>query len=294
MNKNNPLLQEALGYAKRGWYVFPTREVPSEPFMKDGKMTINKVKSPYTPLGFLNSSIDYNEICNWWKRYPNAGIGIDCGKSNLIVLDLDVRKGKDGFTSFSKLKISDDGALHAITPSGGLHIIYSGQSNSHADVENGLDVRSKGAYIVAPPSWITEDDGSITKYSKVDDWSRTPVSAPDNLDELIDELRGYNRKDVAHNPNRNTNESPESLLNRVSVAIYKLPSFFYDDYFKWITVGMALKNDLGDRAFSLWDEWSQQSDKYDGKRIRSKWDTFKPSNVTVATIFYNAKVYSNE
>ena len=294
MNKNNPLLQEALGYAKRGWYVFPTREVPSEPFMKDGVMTINKVKSPYISGGFLNSSTDYNEISYWWKRYPNAGIGIDCGKSNLIVLDLDVRKGKDGFTSFSKLNISDEGALHAITPSGGLHIIYSGQSNSHVDVENGLDVRSKGAYIVAPPSWITEDDGSITKYSKVDDWSRTPVSAPDNLDELIDELRGYNRKDVAHNPNRNTNESPESLLKRVSVAIYKLPSFFYDDYFKWITVGMALKNDLGDRAFSLWDEWSQQSDKYNGKRIHSKWDTFKPSNVTVATIFYNAKVYSNE
>lgn len=294
MTTNNPLFNEALWYAQeKEWFIFPTREVPSEPFMKDGKLTVNKVKSPYTEFGFKDSSREENKIKYWWDRYPNAGIGIDCGKSKLVVLDLDVRKGKDGFGSFLKLGISDEGALHSQTPSGGLHIIFRGENRSHADVVNGMDVRSKGTYIVAPPSWITEDDGSITRYLRLDDWSRTPAQAPSNLDEKIDLLRGHVRADVKKNSNRNLKETPESLVKRVRIAMYKLPPMFYDDYFRWVEVGLALKYDLGDAGFPLWDEWSQQSSKYNATSIRSKWDRLEPSTITVASIFYNAKIYSN-
>ena len=292
-SKNNPLLIEALGYAERGWAVFPTREIPSEPFLYKGKMVTRPVKSPYTKDGFRNSSFNEHKIVKWWERYPNAGIGIDCGRSGLVALDLDVRKEKDGYNSFLKLGVSTEGALQSLTPSGGLHIIYTGQTGTHADVVNGLDVRSTGAYFVAPPSWILEKDGSKGFYKKLGDWSKTPVSAPTDLEERVNKLRGFVKQDIKKNTNRKYDDNPDKLEKRLIVALEKLPSMFYDDYFKWVSVGMALKDGLGERGFYLWDSWSQKSSKYDNSTMRDKWETFKASNITVASIFYNAKAYKD-
>ena len=60
----------------------------------------------------------------------------------------------------------------------------------------------------------------------------------------------------------------------------------------WLQVGMALKLELGDAGFPIWDEWSKQSAKYPGQREMSyQWSTFKPvaNPVTVGTIFHHAK-----
>lgn len=293
MSTNNPLLHEALGYANRGWYVFPTREVPSEPFSYKGDVVIRPVKSPYIKGGFNSSSIDEGQIREWWGKFPCAGIGIDCGKSGLLVLDLDVRDGKDGYNSFMSLGISSEGALQSLTPSGGLHIIFTGKSSSHADVKSVMDVRSTGAYFIAPPSWIIEKDGSRTEYKKLGNWNKIPMLAPTDLEERINKLRGFVKKDIAKNSNRDYNEDPDKLAERVKMALWKLPPMFYDDYFKWVSTGMALKNDLGDAGFVLWDEWSKQSTKYKGSAMSEKWESFQASSVTVASIFYNAKAYKN-
>ena len=61
----NILLQKAIEYTERGWYVFPTREVPSEPFLVHGKEKVLKVKSPYTGNGFKESTLDKKTIERW-------------------------------------------------------------------------------------------------------------------------------------------------------------------------------------------------------------------------------------
>jgi len=100
----NILLQSALKYAKRGWHVFPTREKDSKPFINDkGKEIIIPMKAPYVKSGFKSCTTDESTIKEWWKKYPEAGIGISCGHSGIVVVDIDIRDGKKGFDSFASL-----------------------------------------------------------------------------------------------------------------------------------------------------------------------------------------------
>lgn len=39
----------------------------------------------------------------------------------------------------------------------------------------------------------------------------------------------------------------------------------------WLRIGMAIKSELGDEGFDLWDEWSQQDESYNAKDARDVW-----------------------
>jgi putative DNA primase/helicase len=57
----------------------------------------------------------------------------------------------------------------------------------------------------------------------------------------------------------------------------------------WLRVGMALKSELGEEGFPLFDEWSQADESYDAKKIRCEWRSFKENGkVTVGTLFHEA------
>ena len=63
------------------------------------------------------------------------------------------------------------------------------------------------------------------------------------------------------------------------------PDMDYDD---WIHIGMALKG-MG-VSFDVWDEWSQDGDKYDESKIRKVWDAFSiRSSFSFGTVHYYAK-----
>ena len=52
---------------------------------------------------------------------------------------------------------------------------------------------------------------------------------------------------------------------------------------------MALKDELGERGYPLWDAWSATSTKYAGAgETRKKWDSFRGSGVHIETLFWNA------
>ncbi len=283
----NILLEKAIEYARRGWYVFPAREKPSKPFVNEkGKTIVIPTKAPYNKGGFKMATLDIQQIKDWWSKYPEACIGIYCGKSNITVLDIDVRDGKKGFDSFASMGVSDQGALHSITASGGLHVVYKGTMNSHANVKAGVDIRSEGAYFIVPPSYIYED-GVKKEYKMADDWNREPANLPKDLEEKFDWLRGKEKKQNSNN-SKKYNESPDKTLKRVAVALDKIPQWVCEDYFSWVNVGLALKT-LGDAGFVLWDKWSQKSSKYDRDALEYRWERFNPSEITIATIFHYAK-----
>ena len=57
----------------------------------------------------------------------------------------------------------------------------------------------------------------------------------------------------------------------------------------WIRVGMALKSYLGDAGYSLFDNWSQTADNYQGHAARSVWRSFRGSGVGIGSLVHLAK-----
>ena len=52
----------------------------------------------------------------------------------------------------------------------------------------------------------------------------------------------------------------------------------------WISVGMALKSELGDDAYSIYDNWSQSASNYQARSVRDVWKSFKRRGITFATV----------
>ena len=166
------LRQAALGYAAQGWKVFPCRA---------------GAKTPMTEHGVKDATSDPAQIQRWWTQTPNANIGLACGSSGLVVVDVDGRHG--GFQSWAALKARhgiDDATLTSLTGGGGWHLIY--QAPGDLDARNsagllgpGLDVRANGGYIVVPPS--LHPSGS--RYA----WDAdrpVPIPLPDSLRRLLE------------------------------------------------------------------------------------------------------------
>ncbi|MDE3039859.1 MAG: bifunctional DNA primase/polymerase [Nitrospirota bacterium] len=135
------LVKQALTHAARGWRVLPL----------EGKIPILK-KWPTL------ATTDPDTIRTWWTQRPTANVGIATGEqSGLLVLDVDPANG--GEDTLSALE-AQYGALpqtvEVITGTGGRHYYFqhSGGAirNSAGKLGPGLDVRSEGGQVVAPPS----------------------------------------------------------------------------------------------------------------------------------------------
>lgn len=143
----NKCLQAALRYAEQyGWAVFPVS---------------HKTKKPLTPHGCRDAKKTPGAIKAWWKRWPDASIGIATGSaSNLIVIDEDIDedKGLDGYhevSDWERLNSPLPDTVRAITGRGGSHLYfhYTGDDiHNRAGILDGVDVRGEGGYVVAPPS----------------------------------------------------------------------------------------------------------------------------------------------
>jgi putative DNA primase/helicase len=58
----------------------------------------------------------------------------------------------------------------------------------------------------------------------------------------------------------------------------------------WLRMGMAIKSEIGDTGFDLWEEWSQQADSFNAKDARDVWKSIRAGGkVTLGTLFHDAK-----
>lgn len=58
----------------------------------------------------------------------------------------------------------------------------------------------------------------------------------------------------------------------------------------WVRMGMALKSALGESAFDIWNEWSQQADSYDQSDAKDVWKSICPDGgISAGTLFHEAK-----
>jgi Bifunctional DNA primase/polymerase, N-terminal len=137
-------LDQALTYAARGWPVFPCQA---------GQ------KIPATAHGHLDATTDPGQITAWFGRHPDWNLAIATGAPGPDVLDVDdhgpAGNGYAAFARLSKASLLDGAARFVRTPHSGLHAYFTGtgQRNGHLPAHH-LDFRSRGGYVVAPPSRV--------------------------------------------------------------------------------------------------------------------------------------------
>ncbi|MDQ3785195.1 MAG: bifunctional DNA primase/polymerase [Actinomycetota bacterium] len=156
-------LSAALGYAHRGWRVFPLQGIA------DGACTCKRDecsspgKHPLVRRGLYEGTTDTTKIQSWWHRWPHANIGIATGPdSGLIVIDVDLPKAEASLQRLEELRQQLTPTLTARTGGGGLHLYFrhpertlpntTGRLPGLEEALPGIDVRAEGGYVVAPPS----------------------------------------------------------------------------------------------------------------------------------------------
>ena len=153
-----PHLDDALGYAARGWQVFPLHS-PLDGQCSCGKLDCQSpAKHPRTPNGLLDATTDVDTIANWWDTWPESNIGIRTGEvSGIVVVDIDAAKG--GLESWEELQDLHGrvDALTCHTGGGGLHLYFQAPpttllKSGAGEIALGVDTRAEGGYVVAPPS----------------------------------------------------------------------------------------------------------------------------------------------
>lgn len=172
------LCESALQLSKLGWYVFPC--VAGE-------------KRPLTKNGFKDATRDPKTIRAWWDKHPLANIGVDCGRSKLAVVDLDIKNGADGPGEWAALNIDDSAALEQETPSGGIHKIWStpdGIKSTAGKLGPGIDTRGEGGYIVVAPSCTPE--GSYVWEASSHPQDQAPGTLPVELADLL-KMNGHHK-----------------------------------------------------------------------------------------------------
>jgi len=171
------LMSSALSLAARGWHVFPCVPGEKRPALR-GSWQDHSTAGPA-------------RIRAWWSQAA-YNIGIACGPSGLVVIDLDVPHGIGEIScAEGRRAVSGADVLAALcdqhrrpypvptyavgTPSGGCHLYYaapgSAVRNSAGRLGPHIDVRADGGYVIGDGSRIGE-----RAYTARDE--RTPVQLP--------------------------------------------------------------------------------------------------------------------
>ena len=86
---------------------------------------------------------------------------------------------------------------------------------------------------------------------------------------------------------QNTGTLPE--LNEQDI-VDALQFINADDRDTWLRMAMAVKSELGDAGFEIWDGWSRQSPQYSERDARHVWKSCKGhGKVTIGTLLYDAQ-----
>ncbi|MEU2086770.1 bifunctional DNA primase/polymerase [Streptomyces albus] len=176
------LLASALRYAEHGMYVHPLRVGAKEPLW--GRWEERATRDPEL-------------IRHTWSRAP-FNIGVACGRSRLVAVDLDVPHANetsgipgvvDGWTMLETLAARASKTITPTfavrTPSGGRHLIY--RSPAHTPVRNSartvgwcIDTRAAGGYVVGIGSVVDGAtyvlDSSTTDVAVLPDWLLTLIT----------------------------------------------------------------------------------------------------------------------
>lgn len=292
------LLEQALKYADFGFFIFPCRYKSAGKVLsnKTGKWIDLKPKQPLIKNGVLSATRDLKQIGNWWKKWPNAMIGTNLGMSNRFVIDIDNHK-VNGLENWHSLGISDEGCQHVMTPSGGLHLYFSGQGRASTNEKLGIDTRGGSTYTLLPDSFIEDLEGNRKYYLALDDMFVEPRELTNDIIEKLGLVRKPKEDRGVYVGNMTSDEE----FKKAKELIWKLPFDVIDNYDSWLHTALYLRK-FGEAGKELFIKWT--TDKYlsvnpNSKRATDldyKWESIqnKKEDVTLGTLYYYLKAYKDE
>ena len=156
----NLLREAALGYAHRGWRVFPLHGIVNGTCTCGRSDCSSAGKHPLVRRGLYEATTDPKQIQSWWRRWRSANVGIATGAvSGIVVIDVDL---PPALQSLDHLVAKLPTTLTGLTGGGGAHLIYrcsdetlgnsAGRLPGLDDELPGVDLRANGGYVVGPPS----------------------------------------------------------------------------------------------------------------------------------------------
>ncbi len=147
--------------ASSGLHVFPCKFNSKLPAIKD---------FPH------KATTDAAQIKAWWDgKSSNIGISTSHYATDqaLIVVDIDIKKGKRGDLSLMQLELEGfelPPTFTVLTPSGGTHLYYRTPKALRQGVDllgSGIDVRSLGGYVIGPGSSLDDKEYVITNKTQI-------------------------------------------------------------------------------------------------------------------------------
>ena len=163
MTSHSSPVAAALDYVGRGWRVFPVHGIFNGRCTCGHDECSSPGKHPLTRRGLYDATTDEATVREWFRRWRRANVAIATGQdSRLLVVDIDMPKA---IPSIDKLAAADralGNTLTAATGGGGMHLYFahpgrylpntSGRIPGFDGELPGIDIRSDGGYVVAPPS----------------------------------------------------------------------------------------------------------------------------------------------
>lgn len=245
------------------------------------------------------ASRDPEQLSDWFLgQRENIGFLPDEGH---FVLDLDRKKGKDGFAELAKLeaifgKLPE--TLRASTPSKGEHRYFRGPSNlpyktrANSAGLPGIDIRAgspSNGYVAMPPSHTTEGPYAWLNWPDLNEAPIIAEAPPWLLDIACDVdprvALQKTREKLQTIAEADLDDDPDQLTH-LSEALEFLDA---DDYDRWISAGQALKSFGDDQAKQVWLDWSAKSKQFKRSEALKKWDGFAASRTNFRSIFSAAQ-----
>jgi RecA-family ATPase len=283
-------LSFALSYARIGWAVFPVWSCNMQGHCRcpKGKDCQSPGKHPHSLAthGHLDATTNTETIESWFELDPQAGVGVACERSGLVVLDIDPRNG--GTKTLAKLE-SEHGPLisncMASTQGGGVHRIFkAAPSGSYpSTLGPGLDVKHQG-YICVEPT-----HGSNGFYKWCD--GHKPVESL-NLSHLPNWI---SNQALTSSGSRHIRAGSiivdEGIYNDLASALNVIPpDIGYDNWLK-VLYGLSRLHQL-DKAKNIARNWSTRSVKpgHTLEAFNTKWSSVckESSSTSYETTFYLA------
>jgi putative DNA primase/helicase len=145
-------LAVALSLAAQGWPVFPVKLIPVT--RTDGTKAVDK-----RPLvkWHEGATTDADLIRVWWASdFPGAWVGVHAGRAGIVVVDVDLDKGKgthDGKANLKHAGIDLPKTLRYKTRSGGSHHVYAAPEGARLTIGRdhpvlGVDIRAGNGLMV--------------------------------------------------------------------------------------------------------------------------------------------------
>lgn len=306
--------QKAIQYARAGFRLIPLWWIDENGSCACGDSECgnpasrnNPGKHPLQKLvrdGRDNSTNNVDIISSWWDKYPKANIGLDCSRSGVIVVDVDMHQDKkgntvNGFETLEDLettfKEKFDDSVTAETGGGGLHIFYKAPKDFTSCPSGfgrnfpGVDLKFNG-YVLLSPS--NHKSGSSYRWSN-DEAERDFIvgkipNIPKSIEKFIRDGYDENRTSPARYTSsvRPIDSDDE---NQILEALECLDFWSLDDDER-LKVGMGLQSALpGNKGKEIYFDWLQRSlgSKFNRRFSERRWRSFKvrSGGRTIASYF---------